>query len=128
MGSTHPPHCTCRLEQLEGAAWTPVHRHGQSHGHDGRLRSNMQRDDFHPACLRHFASEFADKHKGKLDDVLSNVKAMAKMMKQVRRTKEILSANTQAPFSVEEFYDGIDFQVTWDPYCTWFPCDLVSGW
>ncbi len=30
---------------------------------------------------------------------------------QVRRTKEMLSANTAAPLSVEELYDGRDFQV-----------------
>ncbi len=30
---------------------------------------------------------------------------------QVRRTKEMLSANTAAPLSVEELYDGKDFQV-----------------
>jgi hypothetical protein len=29
---------------------------------------------------------------------------------QVRRTKEILSANTEAPFSVEELHEGRDFQ------------------
>ena len=33
---------------------------------------------------------------------------------QVRRTKEILSANTAAPLSVEELHDGIDYQV-----CMW---------
>ena len=30
---------------------------------------------------------------------------------QARRTKEILSANNAAPLSVEEFYEGKDFQV-----------------
>jgi hypothetical protein len=28
---------------------------------------------------------------------------------QVRRTKEVLSANTGAPFSVEELHEGLDF-------------------
>lgn len=31
------------------------------------------------------------------------------MKRQVRRTKEILSANSDAPFSVEELHDGRDF-------------------
>eukprot|EP00195_Chlamydomonas_chlamydogama_P003215 CAMPEP_0202919692 /NCGR_PEP_ID=MMETSP1392-20130828/76466_1 /ASSEMBLY_ACC=CAM_ASM_000868 /TAXON_ID=225041 /ORGANISM="Chlamydomonas chlamydogama, Strain SAG 11-48b" /LENGTH=990 /DNA_ID=CAMNT_0049613149 /DNA_START=318 /DNA_END=3290 /DNA_ORIENTATION=+ len=58
----------------------------------------------------HFVTQFAEKHKLKVETLLSNAKAMAKMKKQVRRTKEILSANTGSPFSVEEFYDGKDFQ------------------
>jgi len=33
------------------------------------------------------------------------------MLAQIRRTKEILSANTAAPVSVEELHDGIDYQV-----------------
>jgi hypothetical protein len=36
-------------------------------------------------------------------------KAMAKLRRQVRRTKEILSANTDAPFNVEELHEGRDF-------------------
>ena len=31
---------------------------------------------------------------------------------QVKRTKEMLSANTEAPFSVEELMDGIDFRAS----------------
>nr|QBS00792.1 HSP70 [Agave sisalana] len=37
---------------------------------------------------------------------------MAKLKKQVKRTKEILSANTVAPISVESLYDDIDFRST----------------
>lgn len=43
------------------------------------------------------------------DDVLQHPKVVAKMAKPVRRTKEMLSANTEAPFMVEELYKGIDF-------------------
>eukprot|EP00879_Flechtneria_rotunda_P033462 GHRR01037062.1.p1 GENE.GHRR01037062.1~~GHRR01037062.1.p1 ORF type:complete len:107 (+),score=29.83 GHRR01037062.1:412-732(+) len=35
---------------------------------------------------------------------------MAKLRRQVRRTKEILSANSAAPMSVEELHAGKDFQ------------------
>lgn len=41
---------------------------------------------------------------------------------QVKRTKEILSANAYAPFNVEEVLDGIDFRSSitrchyFDPY------------
>lgn len=37
---------------------------------------------------------------------------MAKLKRQVRRTKEILSANSDAPFSVEELHEGRDFQAS----------------
>lgn len=58
----------------------------------------------------HFAKLF--KEKTKLDvDITTVPKAMAKMKRNVRRTKEMLSANTGAPCSVEELYDGKDFQV-----------------
>lgn len=30
----------------------------------------------------------------------------------MKRTKEMLSANTEAPFSVEELMDGIDFRAS----------------
>eukprot|EP00775_Hariotina_reticulata_P013787 gene13787-13908_t len=55
----------------------------------------------------HFAADF--KSKGGAD-VKSFPKAMAKLRRQVRRTKEILSANTAAPISVEELHGGMDFQ------------------
>jgi len=35
---------------------------------------------------------------------------MAKLKKQVKRTKEILSANTAAPISVESLYNDVDFR------------------
>ncbi|WIA17622.1 hypothetical protein OEZ85_014432 [Tetradesmus obliquus] len=55
----------------------------------------------------HFAKEFMDKGCG---DVRKSPKAMAKLRKQVRRTKEVLSANSAAPISVEELHEGKDFQ------------------
>ncbi|GLI64023.1 hypothetical protein VaNZ11_007184 [Volvox africanus] len=61
------------------------------------------------ALAKHFALQFADKTKLKVD-VTALPKAMAKMRRQVRRTKEMLSANSAAPCTVEELYDGRDFQ------------------
>lgn len=61
---------------------------------------------------KHFAAQFADNPKlGAGVDVTLHPKAMAKMRRQVRRTKEMLSANSGAPCTVEELYDGKDFQV-----------------
>ncbi|KAF8058449.1 HSP70-17 [Scenedesmus sp. PABB004] len=59
------------------------------------------------ALAEHFAAEFQEKGGG---DVRPHPKAMAKLARQVRRTKEVLSANTAAPFSVEELLGGRDFQ------------------
>jgi hypoxia up-regulated 1 len=73
---------------------------------DPELGSNL----LDVALARHFTRKFADKHSYDLSKILGNQKAMAKMKKQVRRTKEMLSANSNAPFSVEEFYENKDFQ------------------
>ncbi|WCJ28811.1 Heat shock 70 kDa protein 17 [Euphorbia peplus] len=58
-----------------------------------------------------FADEF-NKQLGNGFDVRKSPKAMAKLKKQVKRTKEILSANTNAPISVESLYDDRDFRST----------------
>lgn len=59
--------------------------------------------------VEYFADEF-NKQVGNGVDVRKSPKAMAKLKKQVKRTKEILSANTMAPISVESLYDDIDFR------------------
>ncbi|KAG2432896.1 hypothetical protein HXX76_008627 [Chlamydomonas incerta] len=62
------------------------------------------------ALAKHFAAEFSAKAKLPDVDVTAIPKAMAKLRRQVRRTKEMLSANSAAPCTVEELYDGKDFQ------------------
>ncbi|KAK3227333.1 hypothetical protein Dsin_007195 [Dipteronia sinensis] len=59
--------------------------------------------------VEYFADEF-NKQVGNGVDVRKSPKAMAKLKKQVKRTKEILSANTMAPISVESLYDDRDFR------------------
>ena len=59
--------------------------------------------------VEYFADEF-NKQVGNGVDVRKSPKAMAKLKKQVKRTKEILSANTVAPISVESLYDDRDFR------------------
>ncbi|XP_022893323.1 heat shock 70 kDa protein 17 [Olea europaea var. sylvestris] len=61
--------------------------------------------------VEYFADEF-NKQLGNGVDIRNNAKAMAKLKKQVKRTKEILSANTMAPISVESLYDDRDFRST----------------
>uniref|UniRef100_A0A0C9QMT8 TSA: Wollemia nobilis Ref_Wollemi_Transcript_21707_3593 transcribed RNA sequence n=1 Tax=Wollemia nobilis TaxID=56998 RepID=A0A0C9QMT8_9CONI len=58
-----------------------------------------------------FADEF-NKKLGNGVDIRKSPKAMAKLKKQVKRTKEILSANSEAPLSVESLYDDRDFRST----------------
>jgi hypothetical protein len=59
--------------------------------------------------VEYFADEF-NEQVGNGVDVRKSSKAMAKLKKQVKRTKEILSANTVAPISVESLYDDRDFR------------------
>ncbi|XP_043697364.1 heat shock 70 kDa protein 17-like [Telopea speciosissima] len=61
--------------------------------------------------VEYFADEF-NNQVGNGVDVRKSPKAMAKLKKQVKRTKEILSANTMAPISVESLYDDRDFRST----------------
>ncbi|KAI4305507.1 hypothetical protein L6164_028869 [Bauhinia variegata] len=61
--------------------------------------------------VEYFANEF-NKQVGNGFDVRKFPKAMAKLKKQVKRTKEILSANTAAPISVESLHGDVDFRST----------------
>ncbi|RZB42685.1 heat shock 70 kDa protein 17-like [Glycine soja] len=61
--------------------------------------------------VEYFADQF-NAHVGGGIDVRKFPKAMAKLKKQVKRTKEILSANTAAPISVESLLDDVDFRST----------------
>eukprot|EP00850_Spirogloea_muscicola_P022840 SM000314S12184 [mRNA] locus=s314:20611:26618:+ [translate_table: standard] len=61
--------------------------------------------------VEHFATEFNEKL-GSGADVRSSPKAMAKLKKEVKRTKEILSANVDAPLSVEGLFEDRDFRTT----------------
>uniref|UniRef100_A0A5B6YQX2 Putative heat shock protein 17 n=1 Tax=Davidia involucrata TaxID=16924 RepID=A0A5B6YQX2_DAVIN len=61
--------------------------------------------------VEYFADEF-NNQVGNGVDVRKYPKAMAKLKKQVKRTKEILSANTMAPISVESLHDDRDFRST----------------
>lgn len=60
--------------------------------------------------VEYFADEF-NKQLGNGVDIRKSPKAMAKLKKQVKRTKEILSANMMAPISVESIYDDRDFRL-----------------
>ncbi|XP_031105208.1 heat shock 70 kDa protein 17 [Ipomoea triloba] len=78
---------------------------------DARWDAELGGEQFELRLVEYFADEF-NKQLGNGFDVRKSPKAMAKLKKQVKRTKEILSANTAAPISVESFYDDRDFRST----------------
>ncbi|KAE8791492.1 Luminal-binding protein 1 [Hordeum vulgare] len=66
---------------------------------------------FNVFCFPPYADQF-NKQLGNGDDIRQSPKAMAKLKKQVKRTKEILSANTSPLISVESLYNDTDFRST----------------
>jgi heat shock 70kDa protein 4 len=61
--------------------------------------------DIDYALVKYFSEEFKTKYK---IDVLSNAKATFRLATQVERLKKILSANAEAPLSVESIMNDID--------------------
>lgn len=78
---------------------------------DVRWDSQLGGEDMELKMVEYFADEF-NNQLGNGVDIRKSPKAMAKLKKQVKRTKEILSANTMAPISVESIYDDRDFRST----------------
>ncbi|PSS05815.1 Heat shock 70 protein, partial [Actinidia chinensis var. chinensis] len=78
---------------------------------DIRWNPQLGGRDMESRLVEYFADEF-NKQLGSGFDVRKSPKAMSKLKKQVKRTKEILSANTAAPISVESLYDDRDFRST----------------
>lgn len=74
-------------------------------------RENLGGEHLELVLMEHFADEF-NKQLGGGQDVRTVPRAMAKLRKQVARTKQILSANTEAPISVEELWQDRDFRST----------------
>jgi hypoxia up-regulated 1 len=68
-------------------------------------------EDMDMLLIDHFGKEFDAKHKPAVS-VADAPKAIGKLRKQVRKTKEILSANKEAPLSVEGMHEDVDFRAT----------------
>ncbi|KAH8119135.1 heat shock protein 70 [Phellopilus nigrolimitatus] len=66
---------------------------------------NLGGRDIDHALVRHFAEEFKGKYK---IDVLSNQKATFRLAAGCEKLKKILSANAEAPLSVESIMNDID--------------------
>ncbi|RLN08109.1 heat shock 70 kDa protein 17 [Panicum miliaceum] len=78
---------------------------------DVRWNSKLGGVEMEMLLVNYFADQF-NKQLGNGVDIRQSPKAMAKLKKQVKRTKEILSANTAAPISVESLYNDVDFRST----------------
>jgi hypoxia up-regulated 1 len=76
---------------------------------DVRWNSQLGGLEMEMRLVNYFADQF-NKQLGDEVDIRQSPKAMAKLKKQVKRTKEILSANTAAPISVESLYNDVDFR------------------
>lgn len=61
--------------------------------------------DLDYALVQHFASEFKTKYK---IDVMSNPKAVFRLITGCERLKKVLSANTEAPLNVESIMNDVD--------------------
>jgi heat shock protein 4 len=61
--------------------------------------------NFDQALVEHMAKEFKLKYK---IDIFSNPRAKARVLAQAEKTKKILSANTQAPISIESVMNDVD--------------------
>ena len=65
--------------------------------------------DFDERVMNHFIKVF--KHKNKLD-IRNNDRALAKLHREVEKTKRALSSTTQVRIEIENFADGKDFSET----------------
>ncbi|KAL8811379.1 MAG: hypothetical protein Q9200_001842 [Gallowayella weberi] len=61
--------------------------------------------DFDKALVEHFAKEFKEKYK---IDIHTNPKAMVRVAAAAEKMKKILSANAQAPLSIESLMNDVD--------------------
>ncbi|KAL9634736.1 MAG: hypothetical protein Q9164_003912 [Protoblastenia rupestris] len=61
--------------------------------------------DFDKALVQHFAKEWKEKYK---IDIYSNPKAVVRVTAAAEKMKKILSANAQAPISIESLMNDID--------------------
>lgn len=65
--------------------------------------------DFDKALVDHFAAEFKEKFKV---DITTNAKASTRVAAAAEKLKKILSANAQAPLSIESLMDDKDVRAT----------------
>merc|ERR1712048_157595 len=65
--------------------------------------------DFDQRVIQYFIKTFKKKHKV---DVSQNLRALAKLRREVEKAKKTLSSQYQVRVDIENFADGIDFAKT----------------
>ena len=109
MGATSVGAALVRYSTFEGKDAGKKKTHGQFEVKAVKWDESCGGEDMDMLLVDHFAAEFDAKHKPKVS-VSDAPKAIAKLRKQVRKTKEILSANREAPLSVEGMHEDVDFR------------------
>jgi len=107
VGSASSSAALVRYSTFVGKEGGKKKYHGQFEIVDIKWDENVGGDTLDMLLVDRFIAEFEAKHSV---DLSKTPRAVGKMRKNVRKTKEVLSANKEAPFSVESFHDEIDLR------------------
>eukprot|EP00271_Cylindrocystis_brebissonii_P021565 TRINITY_DN778_c0_g2_i1.p1 TRINITY_DN778_c0_g2~~TRINITY_DN778_c0_g2_i1.p1 ORF type:complete len:938 (+),score=231.05 TRINITY_DN778_c0_g2_i1:208-3021(+) len=105
----------CWAALVQYSSYTAKERGGKNMTHNQfqvkaiRWDATLGGQTFESRLVEYFADEFNAKSGLKVD-VRNYPKAMAKLKKQVKRTKEVLSANQEAPIFADSLIEDIDFR------------------
>merc|ERR1719163_2698287 len=111
LGATSAGAALVRYSTFEGKDAGKKKQHGQFEIKAVKWDDSVGGEDMDMLLVDHFLAEFDAKHKPSVS-AFDSPKAIAKLRKQVRKTKEILSANKEAPLSVEGMHEDVDFRST----------------
>ena len=109
MGATSVGAALVRYSTFEGKEAGKKKTHGQFEVKAVAWDASCGGEDMDMLLVDHFTKEFDDKHKPKVSSSKAP-RAISKLRKQVRKTKEILSANKEAPMTVEGMHEDVDFR------------------
>ena len=111
MGATSVGAALVRYSTFDGKEGGKKKTHGQFEVKAVAWDASCGGEDMDMLLIDHFTSEFDAKHNPKVSSKTAP-KAIAKLRKQVRKTKEILSANQDAPMTVEGMHEDFDFRTS----------------
>ena len=109
MGATSAGAALVRYSTFDGKEAGKKKTHGQFEIKAVSWDEACGGEDMDMVLVDHFAAEFDATHKPSTS-ALASPRAVSKLRKQVRKTKEILSANKEAPISVEGMLEDHDFR------------------
>ena len=112
MGATSVGAALVKYSSWEGKDAGKKKQHGQFEVKAVKWDASTGGEDMDLLLIDHFLDEFDAKHPEVSVKARDSPKAIAKLRKQVRKTKEILSANQEAPLSVEGMHEDVDFRST----------------